>query len=238
MPRAERKAFVDDDGGEIRVEHGRAERVLEAADEDRLIDERVQRPAQAPPFGGKSGPARRGRAGDDQDFEIGPMSLGAPKRRRQHVRRNALSSSSAVPIARVLAVTSGSARCAGCGGRAPRSRAVSSWPCRAAPRAAGTRIGVEFLRDGELGERGIEFRAVAGFGDLHQAAPLVAARPGPGKETSRSGWLGRLLPEASVFLHLVARRAQSAVRAGATQDGGISTQMPTRPMVRWFSQLS
>ena len=43
MARAKRKAFVDDDGCDIGVQHRRAEGVFEAADDDRLIDERIER---------------------------------------------------------------------------------------------------------------------------------------------------------------------------------------------------
>ena len=50
MPGLLRKSFIDDDGPEIGIEHGPAERVLETADKDRLIDEGIGRTAQLPPF--------------------------------------------------------------------------------------------------------------------------------------------------------------------------------------------
>ena len=53
VPRAEREAFVDHDGGQLGVEHRGAECVLEAADEDRLVDEGIQRPAKAAPLCGR-----------------------------------------------------------------------------------------------------------------------------------------------------------------------------------------
>ena len=59
MPRAEREAFVDHDGGQLGVEHRGAEGVLEAADEHRLVDERIQRPAQAAPLCGQAWPRVR-----------------------------------------------------------------------------------------------------------------------------------------------------------------------------------
>ena len=68
---------MDNDGRKIRVEYRCAERVLKTADEDRLIDERIQRPAKPPPLHTKSGPACRRRACDDQDLEIGAMCIRA-----------------------------------------------------------------------------------------------------------------------------------------------------------------
>ena len=41
MTRAQRKAFVDDDGCNVGIHDRRTEGVLEASDDDRLIDERV-----------------------------------------------------------------------------------------------------------------------------------------------------------------------------------------------------
>ena len=76
-------------GSEISVEESRAERVLEAADYDRLIDEGVERPTQAPPFGCESRPPCRRRSRDDEDLKVRPTVVGATKRGRQHIRRNA-----------------------------------------------------------------------------------------------------------------------------------------------------
>jgi hypothetical protein len=73
MPRPEGEAFVDHDSGQIRVKHSRAERVLKAADNNRLIDERVQWSAKATPFRSKTWPASCWRTGHDQHFEIGSM---------------------------------------------------------------------------------------------------------------------------------------------------------------------
>ena len=55
MARAQGKAFVDDDGGEVGIEHDRAERILDAADEHRLIDESIERPAQPAPLRARLG---------------------------------------------------------------------------------------------------------------------------------------------------------------------------------------
>ena len=157
MPRPEREAFVDDDGGEVRVEDGRAERVLEAADEDRLVDERILRPAKPAPLRGESGPACGWRPGDDQDLEIGPMAIRAPKRRRQYIRRHALVILVRVPIAGVLAERSGEhgagdATGEGCG----RGRIIGRGMIAQRRQQLEAGIGVEFLGRRHLGERGLE----------------------------------------------------------------------------------
>jgi hypothetical protein len=55
-------------------EHGE-ERVLEATHHDRLVDELILRPAQAPHFLGERGPASRRRGRDDEQLEVGPACL-------------------------------------------------------------------------------------------------------------------------------------------------------------------
>ena len=86
MPGLLRKAFVDDNGTKIRIEHRGTERVLETAGKDRLIDESIHRAAQLPPLGRKVGPVGSGDAGDDQGFEIRPPRPGLAKSRRQQIR--------------------------------------------------------------------------------------------------------------------------------------------------------
>ena len=56
MARAKGKAFVDDDGRDVGIQHDRAEGVFQASDDDRLIDERIDRTAQLAPFGRKRRP--------------------------------------------------------------------------------------------------------------------------------------------------------------------------------------
>ena len=189
VPRSEREAFVDDDGGEIRVEHCRAECVLEAADEDRLVDERIQRPAQPAPLRGKSRPARGRRAGDDQDLEIRPMGIRAPKRRRQYIRRHALVILVRVPIAGVLAERSGEhgagdATAKRCG----RGRIIGRGMIAQGGQQPEAGIGMEFLGRRHLGERRLEFLPVAGAAGpglrhFHQISPLIGARSGTCKKS-------------------------------------------------------
>ena len=103
MPGPLRKSFIDDDGPEIRIEHGRAERVLETADKDRLIDEGIGRTAQLAPFRTKTGPARGGKPGDNQGLEIRPAGGSVAKPRRQQVGRFGFGIRMHVPITGMLA---------------------------------------------------------------------------------------------------------------------------------------
>ena len=70
----------------------------------------VLRAAQASPFGGERGPSGRGRAGDDQDLEVGTMCIRAPERRRQHVRAHGVLVLVLRPLAGILAVPAGQQR--------------------------------------------------------------------------------------------------------------------------------
>ena len=79
--RTQCKAFVDDDGCDIGIEHRRTEGILEASDDDRLIDERVNRTPQPPPFGCEVLPVGGGNAGHDQGLEIGPARLAGGRTR-------------------------------------------------------------------------------------------------------------------------------------------------------------
>ena len=103
MPGVLRKAFVDDDGAKIGIEHRGTERVLETAGKDRLIDESIHRATQLPPLGRKVGPVRGGDAGDDQGFEIRPARPGLAKSRRQQIRHFSVGIRMRIPIAGMLA---------------------------------------------------------------------------------------------------------------------------------------
>ena len=188
VPRAERKAFVDDDGGKVGIEHRRAERVLEAADEDRLVDERVHRPAQPAPFRGERGPARGRRAGDDQDFEIGPVRVRAAQRGRQDIGRRAVTVLVDIPIAGVL--TEGAReQHAGDAARERRGRMRIVRRGMVAQRVdqMGAGIGVKLLGRGNVRECRLEFGAIAGaagpsLGQFNEMPPLIAARAGTREE--------------------------------------------------------
>ncbi len=103
MARAKRKAFVDHDGGKIGVQDGRAERVLETADDDRFIDERVDRTPQLAPFRAEPRPIVGGNAGDDQDFEIRTVRPFPPERRRQQIGNIPSAIIVQIPLAGMLA---------------------------------------------------------------------------------------------------------------------------------------
>src|SRR3569833_2846809 len=103
MPGELGKTLVDEHGAEIRIEHRRAERILETASEDRLIDERVHWPAQLSPFRRKVGPVGGGYAGHDQGFEIRPARAALTEPRRQQIRHFVLGICMRFPITGMLA---------------------------------------------------------------------------------------------------------------------------------------
>ena len=188
MPRAEREAFVDHDGGQLGVEHRGAEGVLEAADEDRLVDERIQRPAKAAPLCGQAWPACGGRAGDDQDLEIGPMGFRAREGRMQRLRRSTFAIIVRIPVAGILAKRAGKqgardAPAQGCS----RVRVIGRSMLAQRRHQLVTGIGMKLLGRRHLGERRFErcpiARAVGpGVGQLHQVAPLIGSRSRTRKE--------------------------------------------------------
>ncbi len=93
MTRAQRKAFVDHDGREIGIQDRGAEGVFEASDDDRLIDELIDRTPQLAPFGSERRPIVGGDAGDDQGFEIRTARRMLTECRRQQVGGSPLPSS-------------------------------------------------------------------------------------------------------------------------------------------------
>ena len=103
VARAQDKAFVDDHGGEVGIEHDRAERILDAADKHRFVNERIKRSAQPAPLRAQARPALRRCAGDDQGLEIGPVRLALAERGRQYVRHALPEIPMNVPVLRVLA---------------------------------------------------------------------------------------------------------------------------------------
>ena len=98
-----RKSFIDNDGPEVRIEHGPAERVFKIAHKDQLIDEGIGRTAQLPPFRTKAGPARGGKPGDNQGLEIRSAGGSVAKPRRQQVGRFGFGIRMHVPITGMLA---------------------------------------------------------------------------------------------------------------------------------------
>src|SRR3954470_22124765 len=103
MSRLQRKTFIDDDGRDVRVDHGGAKCVFEATDEHGLVDEGVQRTAKPAPFGAQIWPVRRGHAGDDQNLEVWTMRLRSPEGRRKQIGGNAFAVIVELPIIGVLA---------------------------------------------------------------------------------------------------------------------------------------
>ncbi len=103
MTRAEREAFIDDDGADIAVEHCRAEGILDAADEYRLINESVQRAAQPAPLGRGGGPAVGRHSSHNQRFEIRPLGVATAQCRRQHVAHGGFGVLARIPIGAIAA---------------------------------------------------------------------------------------------------------------------------------------
>ena len=102
LSRSQGKSLVDDDSSNVGVEDRRAKGVLEAADEDWLVDEGIQCAAKFAPFGAKRRPVRRRHARDDQCLEIGSVML--PRgHRRWHELGNAVADILAgVPVVRIV----------------------------------------------------------------------------------------------------------------------------------------
>ncbi len=191
MPRLEREALVDDDRGQTRIEHGRAERVLEAADQtgsytNASCGRRRRRHSVA-------SAAQRfcRRAGDDQDLEVGPpRRCLTAERGRQHVRRHRFVVLIPVPIPGVLTegpveqvARDAPGQLRGCG-RVVRRHMLPQRTQEPQPR-----IGVEFLRCRHLGERCRDLGAVGlraaspAFGQFRQIAPLVGPCSSSGEKS-------------------------------------------------------
>src|SRR5262245_53763883 len=107
MPRTEGKALMDYDGGKIGVEYRGAECVLEAADNDRLINECIQWSAKAAPFRSEASPPRGWRTRDDQHLEVRSMGVRRQETLMQGLRCPGISVIVRVPIASVLAKRTG-----------------------------------------------------------------------------------------------------------------------------------
>src|ERR1700692_3677290 len=102
MARAKRKALVDHDGSEVGVKECRAEGVFKTADDDRLIDERIDRTPKLAPFRAERRPIVGGDAGDEQGFKIRAVRLFPPERRRQQFGNTSVALIMQTPVAGML----------------------------------------------------------------------------------------------------------------------------------------
>ena len=102
MARAKGKAFVDDDGRDVGIQHHRAEGVFQASDDDRLVDERIDGTSQLAPFGRERRPVAGREAGDDQGFEIGTAHRLLPECLWHQVRRLPIAVIIRTPVAGVM----------------------------------------------------------------------------------------------------------------------------------------
>jgi hypothetical protein len=182
------KAFIDDDGGYVGIDHGGAEGVFEASDEHRLINEGVQRTAQPAPFGAQVWPIRRRHTGNDQHLEVWTMRFRSPQRRRKQIGQGALAVVVNIPIVRMLAERSrlqglhnaGRKRCSG--RRVARGRGLLQ-----GGHQARTGVTVKFFRDLDLGEQGVKLVAIPGAAGpgirgVQQEAPVIGSRAGSGEK--------------------------------------------------------
>jgi hypothetical protein len=188
VPRAKRKTLVDDDGCDVGIEHRRAERVFQASDDHRLIDERVERTPQPAPFGGKVLPAGGGQAGDDQGLEIGPARLAAAERGRQQIRRAALAVVVQIPVARMLAERAGHQRLRDPGRQRQTGRRIAG-SCALLQRRHQLQAGIamELLGHRQIVQQGLVSGAVACArrpcpGRVDQVTPVVGAGARPRQE--------------------------------------------------------
>ena len=178
---------MDDHGREIRIEHGGAECILETANKHRLVNEGVQRTAQPAPLGAKRRPARSRRSGDDQDLEIGPVRDRCGREPAASRPARLPSVPVGIPVAGMLAERPRQ-QCAGdaFGKRERRPRVVFRGILSQRSYQMRSGISMKFLGNRHLGERGLEFGAIArairpGLRRIHQIPPLVARAPGPEK---------------------------------------------------------
>ena len=112
MLRRDRDAVVDHHRLDLAVQHRADDRVLEAADQHRLVDHRVLGAAQAADlvrdlrqFGGR-------RRGHEHRLEIRPPALAALRRKRQPVRHIRVAIIGCFPFAAVVAIAARQQRAA------------------------------------------------------------------------------------------------------------------------------
>ena len=98
MARMEGKSLVDHHGGKIGVQHRRAQRIFGAADDDRLVDERVVRATHPTPLHADRGPSLDRGAGDDQYLEVRRCAVLPAHGRRQDVGHAARDLAVRIPI--------------------------------------------------------------------------------------------------------------------------------------------
>ena len=106
------EAVADHHRLEVRVEHDGEDCVLEAADDDGLVDELVLGPAQPPEGLADARPHRPLRRGDEQDLEVWPPTLAASHRWREDVGHTRIPLLVSFPGLLVVPVAAGEERAA------------------------------------------------------------------------------------------------------------------------------
>ena len=177
------EAFGEDDRNDFRIHCCRAEGILEGANEDRLVDESILRPAQPADFVRKCGPTCSRLAVDEKDFEIRPARAGFTRRWRHdigHLARRHLIVY--VPLRLSLAIDTGQQPI----GDAPcefrgATCVVGSDALVQRSQQASARVGVVFFCRRNGGERRLQRGPLAalgcpGFGQRRDLAPVVSPR--------------------------------------------------------------
>ena len=88
MLRPKRHTLGDDNGKDLWIDNGSAERVLEAADNDRFVDKRILDATKTTHLRGDHRPTRGGLRADHQHFEVGPTRLTTRDHRGQQILQN------------------------------------------------------------------------------------------------------------------------------------------------------
>ena len=189
MARGVGEALVDRDAGDDRVEQCGADRVLEAADGHRFVDEGVFRTAQPAKPGHLLLPALRGAGRDDEHLEIRPVSRVAPHHRGVELRRRFGELLRGFPSGGVVLVGACQDRLGDPPGEAGGAVGLAAFDPlaqgREQPRAG---IGKELLVGAELRKRGLNLDTLGpasrpGVGRGMKAPPAVGARTGQREES-------------------------------------------------------
>ena len=171
MPRFEYETFIDDDGGDIRVEHKRTERIFYAPDENGLIDESIQGTTKPAPFGRHRRPPFRRSSGYNQRFEVRPLRIATTESRWQNIANGAFVILLCFPV--VSIPTEG----------ASHQRAANShYQRRGSARVVRNRL---IVQSGHEVRAGIGIKLLS-YGQVIESSFKIASGPCPGRPSLRN----------------------------------------------------
>src|SRR6185312_12763231 len=218
MTRPKYEALIEDDGGDVIIEHDSAERIFNAPDEDGLINEGVQGAAQPPPFARKHRPALRRYSGYDQCFKIGPAGITAAESGWQDIADGALVIILVFPIAAAPAKRTSRQRASYSRGQCRScTRVVRSHPLLQRSHEMRTRIRKKFLWNRDLTENRLEIVSISRSSrpclrHIMKILPAVGARRWPGEKLVNPVLLPVFL-RLCLFCHGKLPRASAGRRA-------------------------